>query len=101
MKNFSDFADKNDGPLKGSKFKIDEILNKEIVITGFKKKRSKYPRPNNEECLTIQFYFKEDKENNHILFTGSVILLGQLEKYSENIPFLTKIIKIEKYYTFS
>ena len=37
--------------------------------------------------------------NLNILFTGSGVLINQLEKYENEIPFVTEIKKINKYYT--
>lgn len=96
-KRFSDFAEE-DGPLEGDKVKIDSILNQEILITGYKIKKSKYKKEGIEQCLTVQFQIDEHKK---ILFTGSNVLIEQIEKYCGEIPFLTMIKKIDKYYTFT
>jgi hypothetical protein len=97
LKRFSDFAQEG-GPLDGTKLKIDDILNKEIMIIGFKMKDSKYAKSNSSKCLTIQF---ELDGNRHVVFTGSSVLIEQIEKYQDKIPFLTIIKKIDRYYTFS
>jgi hypothetical protein len=34
-----------------------------------------------------------------VVFTGSDVLIGQVEKYADQIPFLTTIKKINRYYT--
>lgn len=94
MKKFSDFATGNTS-LTGNKIKLDDILEKEIVIKGYKIADSKY---NEGQVLTLQFNL-EDKE--YIIFTGSSVLINQTEKYKEEIPFITKIEKINKFYTFS
>lgn len=94
MKRFSDFAT-GDASLTGDKIKLDDILEKEIVIKGYKIADSKY---NDGQVLTLQFEL-ENKE--YIVFTGSSVLINQTEKYKEEIPFITKIEKINKFYTFS
>lgn len=96
-KRFSDFAQEA-GPLDGTKLKIDDIINKEISIIGCKIKESKYSKTNSSNCLTIQFMMDEKR---HVLFTGSSILIEQIEKYKDEIPFLATIKKIDKYYTLS
>lgn len=96
-KRFSDFAEE-DGPLEGDKVKIDYILNQEILVTGYKIKKSKYIKEGMEQCLTVQF---EIDENKKIFFTGSNVLIDQIEKYSHEIPFMTVLKKIDRYYTFS
>ena len=40
-------------------------------------------------------------EIKYVLFTGSAVLKNQIEKYKDKIPFNAKILKINKYYTFS
>lgn len=96
-KRFSDFAE-DDRPLAGEKIKIDSILNQEILITGFRLTESKFSKSNSPKCLTVQF---SQGEIQHVFFTGSSVLINQLEKYGEEIPFLTTIRKIERYYVLS
>lgn len=94
-KRFSDFAD--EPPiLDGNKMKIKEILNKEILVTGFQINPSKFDHTDN--CLTLQFKLDEE---NHVIFSGSQVLIDQIEKYQDKIPFLTTIKKINKYFAFS
>ena len=96
-KKFSDFADE-EIPLDGSKVKIDDILNKEILITGYKLRNSKYERENTPKCLTLQFRIGDKK---YIIFTGSNVLIDQIEKYRHEIPFVTTVKKINRYYIFT
>jgi hypothetical protein len=97
IKKFSDFAEE-DGPLEGDKVKVETILNQEILILGHKVKKSKYKKENSEQCLTVQFEIDKQKK---IFFTGSNVLMDQIEKYAGEIPFWTTVKKIDKYYTFS
>ena len=97
MKRFSDFATKTN-VMAGDKIKIDEILDKEIEIIGYKVSDSKFQKLNNDKVLTLQF--KLDGVDR-ILFTGSRVLLEQVEKYKDEIPFTAKIEKVNKFYTFS
>lgn len=92
MKKFSDFAEEHK-PLEGDKLKIDSVLNQEIEITGYKVGKSKYKK---SDYLTLQF--KIDG-NFNVLFTGSGVLIDQLQKYENEIPFMAVIKKINKYYT--
>lgn len=94
MKRFSDFAT-NDTVMTGDKIKLDDILSKEIVIKGFKVADSKY---NKSKVLTLQF---ELNEKEYIVFTGSNVLIEQSEKYKDEMPFIVKIEKINKFYTFT
>lgn len=96
-KRFSDFA-QDALPLDGAKLKIEDVLNKEMLVTGFMVRKSKYVRGEADECLTLQF---ELDGTRYILFSGSKILTDQVTKYQTEIPFLTTIKKIDKYYTFS
>lgn len=95
MKRFSDFC-KETLPLDGEKVKIETIVDKEILVTGYKITSSK--QNEGEHCLTLQF--QEDAQTM-IVFTGSKVLIEQIEKYNSEIPFLTTIRKINRYYSFS
>jgi len=96
-KRFSDFADEEQ-PIEGDKVKIDSILNKEILVTAYKVKKSKYEKSNSGQCVTVQFKIDSTIK---IFFTGSCVLLDQLEKYGHEMPFLTTVKKVDRYYTFS
>ena len=90
---FSDFADESKS-FDGEKKKLNDILNKEILILDFKVKDSKHRI--GSKYITIQF--RENNEN-FIVFTGSIVIINQFEKYKDNIPFYTIIKRIDKYYT--
>ena len=92
---FSDFAEESK-PFDGDKKKIEDILNQNILVIDFKIKSSKQK----QDTLYATIQFKID-EINYIVFTGSGVLIGQLEKYKDNLPFYSKIKKIDKYYTFT
>lgn len=92
---FSDFAEETKS-FEGDKKKIDEILNKDILIIDYKIKDSKQHK--DTQYVTIQFKLEDI---SYIVFTGSKVLSEQLEKYKDNIPFYTQIKKIDKYYTFT
>ena len=70
---------------------------KEIVVTGFNVTQSKYQN-NGKNCLKLQF---EHKGIKHVLFTGSNVLINQIERYQKEIPFISTIKKVDKFYTFS
>ncbi len=89
---FGDFAEE-ETPLDGKKRKVDEILNIEILVIGFRIGESKFKDKN---YLTLQF---ENGNEKYIVFTGSEVLINQIQKYKENIPFYTVIKKVNKYYT--
>ena len=96
-KKFSDFAQEA-GPMDGAKLKIDDVINKEILIVGCKVKESKFSKSNSSDCLTIQF---EMDTKRFVIFTGSSVLMDQMIKYKDQIPFMTTIKKIDRYYTLS
>ena len=90
---FSDFAEESKS-FEGDKKKIEDILNAEILIIDFKVKDSK--QHSGTQYVTIHF----NMDNiNYIAFTGSTVLIEQLNKYNEQLPFHATIIKIDKYYT--
>jgi len=92
---FSDFADTSPA-LLGKKKHMDDVLNRAITIRGHKVIASK--KNAGEQCLHLQF---EMDAELCILFTGSAVLIDQCEKYAAQIPFRTKIVRIDKYFTFS
>ena len=105
MKKFSDIKPKQ-GKLTGSKYHIDDILNREIHLTAFEISQSKY----DGDMLTLQYEIYEQLEdeqgkvidddgqpvmawNKHITFTGSKALMRQLEGVELTEPVAAKIIK--------
>ncbi len=92
---FSDFAE-DMRLFEGTKKKIDDILNQEILVMDFKIKESK--KRQGTSYATIQF---RQGDACHIIFTGSEVIIDQINKYKENLPFYTTIKKIDKYYTFA
>jgi hypothetical protein len=95
IKRFSDFADEP-RLLDGDKTKINNILNKEICVTGYKVRDSKHK--SGTKCLTLQFEIDSKK---YIVFTGSTVLIDQVEKYKDKIPFLAVIKQVDRFYSFS
>lgn len=95
MKRFSDFA-KPSSIVTGDKIKISEVVGKEIEIIGYKISDSKQ-KPGTK-VLMLQFKLNGEER---ILFTGSSVLIEQIEEYGHEIPFLTKIEKVNRFFTFT
>lgn len=83
-------------PMPGNKKRLEEILNKPIVILDFR--LSKSNKCENSECLQIQFLCDGDV---FVLFTGSVVLIDQIKSVKDKLPLKTTVIKVDKYYSFS
>lgn len=94
---FCDFAEEP-GTLEGSKLRLDDILNHEILIIGHRITKSKFDKNASGKCLTLQFHFSEHPHELHVIFTGSDVLIAQLEKYSGHIPFTTVVRKKNRHY---
>jgi len=94
---FSDFAQES-MPLEGDKLKLDDVVNREITVLGFRVKESHFKKENCEKCLTVQLQIGDKV---HVMFTGSNVLRDQIDKYKNKIPFITTIKKIDRYYTFT
>lgn len=92
---FASFS-KNKLPMPGRKRRIDDILNKEILIVDFRITESN--KRDNSDCLQLQFI---DDGEVCVLFTGSNVLIDQIREIKENIPFKTIIVHVDKYYSFS
>jgi len=97
MKKFSDFAEENTAII-GDKINISEVLDKEILITGYKISDSKFKKNEDDKLLTLQFTLNGIEK---MLFTGSKVLREQCEKYKDELPFETTIKRVNKFYTFS
>lgn len=94
MKRFSDICDEK--VLDGDKIKIDDLLNQEIIILDYRVRESKFSKDKNGKYLTLQISMNEEKK---VVFTGSDVLIEQIEKYGSQLPFVAVIKKISKYYT--
>ena len=79
-KRFSDFCEEAK-PLDGAKTKVEEVLNREILITGCTVTHSKYNENGHGKCLTIQY---ELEGARNVMFTGSTVLIDQIEKYGDD-----------------
>ena len=92
---FSVFA-RDKLPLPGKKKRLDEILNREIIITDFRITKSK--KRDGTDCLQLQFVIDGEA---CVAFTGSSVLSDQIQAVKSNIPFRGTIVKIDRYYSFS
>ncbi|MEN6630529.1 MAG: hypothetical protein ABFC42_12885 [Sulfuricella sp.] len=96
-KRFADFAEES-SPLDGDKIKLEEVINIELRIIGYNIRRSKYEKNRSGKCLLLQI---EHDGKHRVIFTGSDVLIEQMEKYGAEVPFATTIKKIDRYYTLS
>ncbi len=92
---FSNFA-RDKLPLPGKKRRLDDILNREIIVTDFRVTKSK--KRDGTDCLQIQFI---DDGMPYVVFTGSAVLIDQVQSAQEKIPFRGTIVKIDRYFSFS
>ena len=92
--------------LDGEKKKLDDVLDKSIIVTGARITTSKYSHSGTENCVTIQFYYEDDpNEERFILFTGSGVIceqvqeiLSKMESEDREVLFRTTIKKCGKYH---
>ncbi len=101
MQRFRDFADET--PIAGEKIKIESILNREIVVTGARIRDSIFKNENAKDgekpkCLLLQFELDGEQ---HMTTTGSVVLIDQIRRYRDHIPFQTTIVRTGTCFTFS
>lgn len=99
VKKFSEFAELPK-IFSGQKISIDELLNREIVILGFKTTESKFQKEGSDQYTTLHIRIKSSAEER-VLFTGSKVIREQCLQYEDHIPFETVIKKTNKYYTFT
>jgi len=89
---FCDFSDEKP-QLEGTKKKITDVLNTEILITDFRIANSKYK---DKKYLTLQY---DGRGEISIMFTGSEVLMEQARKYEDEMPYYVTIVQRGKYYT--
>jgi len=94
---FADFAEEQ-APLEGEKMKVDDILNQEVELVAYRIGRTKYSKNQSGKYITLQIRLDGSL---YVVFTGSDVLINQVEKYAKHIPFLVIIKKINRYYTFT
>lgn len=94
MKRFGDFAE-TPKVLDGNKIRIDDVLNREVSVLGYRITKGKYKT---DRCLTLQIEIDGERR---VIFTGSEVLIGQMEKYGDECPFNACIRKIDRFYTLS
>jgi hypothetical protein len=95
-KRFSEFA--TNTHLDGAKVKLESILDKEIVVHGYKVTDSRFKGEGSDKCLTIQFSYPTSEER-FVIFTGSKVITDQLERNADgNMPFLAIIKRVGKYF---
>jgi len=100
MKLFSDLnVPAPTGSFIGEKIKIAKIMNREIVILDSRIDDSKYPKNKSGKVLMLQLEVDAEKR---ILFTGSDVLIGQIQHVKkEDYPFKATIVKEGEYFQFT
>ena len=97
VKRFSDFAKAPD-VLDGDKIKLDDLINQDVVVIGYKVTDSKYSKNKSGKCLTLQV---EIGGVHRVVFTGSDVLISQMMEYGAEVPFAAAIKKVDRFYTLS
>ena len=92
---FSVFA-RDKLPMVGDKVRLGEILNKDIVVTDFRVIKSKHREGG--ECLQLQILVDS---RVCIVFSGSGVLIHQIQSAANEIPFAAQITKVDKYFSFA
>jgi hypothetical protein len=92
---FADFSEEAP-PFEGEKKHISELINREIIVVAHKVMPSK--KREGDSCLYLSLRLDGQP---CIMFSGSAVLRDLCDKYSSKMPFRTKIVKVDKYYTFS
>lgn len=94
MERFSEFAEERD--FGGDKISVNDLLGKTIVVKGFRISDS--TKRAGTKCLTISL---ELDGVSKVCFTGSSVLIDQIQRYESHIPFETVIKQVNKFLTFS
>lgn len=104
LPNFSDLVDSK--TLAGEKVKIESVIEKPIIVTGYRVSKSKYSHKGTDFCTTIQFHYEDDaEETKYVIFTGSGVIRDQIEEIAEKLKeanlsfaFRTTIQKVGNYH---
>lgn len=99
MKRFSDLnIITHSDSFVGEKIKISKILNRDIVIIGFKIENSKYPKNKSGKCLFLQIELEGAKK---VVFSGSDVLISTiLQVKREDLPIACSIIQEGEHFEF-
>lgn len=97
-----------DKTLDGDKVRIDEILNRVIIVTGFLMSTSKYKDKGCGYCTKVQFYeLSDESKKRKVFFSGSGVIKdqceeikGKLEEQGLPIVFKATVKKEGNYYKF-
>ncbi len=98
MKSFKDFNIKTEiTNFVGDSITTTKLLDKEIIVRDFKIVPSKFEGKGSRLDLQIEY-----KDEARVVFTGAKYLIQVVEKLTkEQLPFKTKIIKIDEHLEFS
>ena len=87
---------------EGDKIKMAKILNREIVVHGFRIEESKVPafrEKGSHKCLTIQISVNSEM---HVVFTSATGLIETIQQVpSDKFPFTTTIMEENDRYKFT
>ena len=101
MNNFSQFNIKATSKgFEGDKIKMSKILNRQIIVHGFRIEESKmFNDRGSGKCLHMQISVNDEK---HIIFTGSSGLIDAIQQVPfDGFPFTTIIIKDNERFSFT
>lgn len=82
----------------------NQIIDEENIRQGTinacrdKGRKTNTKKKENSEYVTIHI---EYEGKHRVVFTGSVVLKNQLDKYKDHLPFQTTIKKINNFYSFT
>lgn len=98
MNNFKDFNIKPElSPFTGDKIAIKRIFNVPIKVLSYKVEPSKHKK--GSDFLTIQIEHQDEKR---VIFTGSSILIKQIQRVpKDKFPFITTIKNNNEYFEFT
>lgn len=94
--------------LDGDKVSLNDILNKEIIVTGEHTSTSKFKDKGSGFCVKIQFYYADDvTKTKRVFFSGSTVIKDQIDEVKEALEkqglpllFKTTVKKVGNYYSF-
>ncbi|MCD8286151.1 MAG: hypothetical protein LUD50_02865 [Clostridia bacterium] len=79
----------------GEKIPMADVLGREVVVAGFDMRPSNMHKP---DYLCLKILLDGEKK---VLFTDSIVLRRQCERFADDMPFTATITKRNQYFTFA
>ena len=84
----------------GKRVKLEEVLGREILIREYVRRASKFAE--GREMAVIHAYSRQvnpEQPYDFSFATGSRVILEQLERTKDQLPYRARVVKLKNYYS--